>query len=153
MDSLLHAIAERLPCRVMDSNGRPYLMRYRIGKILGLTFYLHHFLASDPGKEVHDHPWAHSLSIILSGGYREEILTGISATGLLMKFKSRSRGSLNLVAGNKFHRISMWNTECWTIFIHGRRTKPWGFLEFTGGESGKASLEYRVAKGRGVYRD
>ena len=62
----------RRPCRLIDIEGRPYLERYYLGSLFGVTAYLHRFVGYDSDREVHDHPW--------------------------------------------------------TLFVHGRRFKTWGFL-------------------------
>jgi hypothetical protein len=38
-------------------------------------------------------------------------------------------GSINVIRGDDFHRILITNRQpAWTLFIHGPRTKGWGFL-------------------------
>ena len=55
----------------------PYLERYFVAgwsprnRRTGPALFLHHFVASDPDDEVHNHPWGWSSSLILTGGYRE----------------------------------------------------------------------------------
>lgn len=40
---------------------------------------------------------------------------------------------INIIRGTDFHRILLVpGEEAWTLFIHGPRTKGWGFLLFGG---------------------
>lgn len=127
MDRLLFKITESMPCRVIADEEGPYLERYWVGERWGRTFYLHRFLASDPGDEMHNHPWAASCSLRLSGGYREERLT---PDGPMITQK----GLLSFLDTKTYHRVIIEpGTHCWTLFWHTSEVvQKWGFLQHDG---------------------
>lgn len=117
---LLLWITARLPAReIRGEHGDPYLERYYVFSLRGWNVYIHRFLASDPDRGLHDHPWENSISLVLSGGYRE--LRTYS-------YRILRPGYLNRIRGHDFHRILLDpGREAWTLFLHGPRTKGWGF--------------------------
>ncbi|OBS07922.1 hypothetical protein [Acidihalobacter prosperus] len=120
------AVASRLPFRaIRGDQGEPYLERYYLGRFLGQTWYLHRFLASDPDRGLHDHPWRVSRSLILSGVYLEIR----QQAGSLFEIRRRFWPlRINRIDGGTRHRIILPSGgEAWTIFSHGARTKGWGF--------------------------
>lgn len=116
----------RLPARAIDGDdGEPYLERYFLFDFLGVKAYIHRFVASDPDRGLHDHPWGRSLSLVLVGGYREVRRRGTQAA----RCRSLEPWRLNYIRGSDFHRIVLDpGEEAWTLFLHGARTKGWGFL-------------------------
>ncbi len=121
MGKLLHWATSRLRLRVITFEGKPYLERYYLGGLFGGRAYIHRFVDSDPGGQgLHDHPWAWSLSLVLAGWYFEHRRSGL---GTIFFW--------NFIAGDKFHRVELppEEREVWTLFIHGPRRKPWGFLQ------------------------
>jgi len=127
---LLYKLTARLPCRLIKIDGRPYLERYYLGKALGLTFYLHRFVAPDDERNVHDHPWGRSAALVLVGGYLEERLRwfDLASGGWRAKARRMFPGRVNVINGWTFHRITAPRPETWTLFAHTRRCKSWGFL-------------------------
>ncbi len=143
MNRLLYALAGRLPCRIISDNGTPYLERYYLCTVLGVRFYLHRFVGSDPDRGLHDHPWPWAGSVVLHGFYFEETRKGM-----------RKVRWLNWLTGDSFHRvilpctlgdhpadsvmctnIPLQSPTCWTLFFHrAAYTKPWGFLRPLEGE-------------------
>lgn len=124
----LKALAVRRPCRVIDGpDGEPYLERYAL-LVLGpdanpwFSLYLHRFVASDPDRGLHDHPWTWSVSLVLSGGYDELRLNRPP--------KPRRALSFHGFGSCYWHRVVLPEgiAECWTLFAHGRRCKGWGFF-------------------------
>lgn len=144
MRAFLFWLTGRLPCRIISDGDQPYLERYYVATILGWRFYLHRFVASDPDRGLHDHPWTRAFSIVLSGWYWEQTRSG-----------ERRVAWLNSLTGDTFHRVVLphGRTEhrvpghlrkigdtlgapvvpCWTLFFHrtGHR-KPWGFWHSLG---------------------
>jgi len=125
-----------LRCRIINGNhGEPYLERYHLFRLPGgYSVYLHRFLASDPDRGLHDHPWNKAMGFILSGSYSELRLNKKSN-----KAKDEANvierhfhpGNTNHIRGNDFHRIILeQNKQVWTLFSHGPKIKNWGFLEF-----------------------
>src|SRR5882672_4036627 len=93
---LLHALTNRLKVRDIRVQGRPYLERYYVGTFLGIQIYIHRFRASDPEVEVHDHPWAWAISVILLGHYFEETLQATD-------YERKDPGHVTLIKGDRFH--------------------------------------------------
>ena len=140
IDKLLYWFTGRLPCRIISDDGKPYLERYYLFTLLGVRFYLHRFVGSDPARGLHDHPWPWAGSVVLSGWYWEE-LRGAEAVRRRVRW-------FNWLTGDSFHRVVLprmaqsirddqnfhlgWthvDKPCWTLFFHrAAYTKPWGFL-------------------------
>lgn len=100
--------------------GNPYLERwhlFRIGKLPRV--YLHHFLASDDDRALHNHPWWF-ISILLRGSYIEHTRSGSIR---------RRAGSVVYRGLSHDHRISLIPGEpsVWTLFITGPEVRNWGF--------------------------
>ncbi len=146
MRRFLYRLTNRLPCRIIDEGGRPYLERYYLCSLGEIRIYIHRFVGSDPDRGLHSHPWTWALSLVLSGWYFEERFSGTD-TPVFRRVRW-----LNCLLGESFHRVVMpadhinslhgdargeairtsgsIPRECWTLFIHkaqegGRR---WGFL-------------------------
>lgn len=133
----------RQPDFVVGAGGEKiYLQRWWIiPRNRFFNIYLHHFLASDDDRALHDHPFV-NLSILLDGCYFEH---SIQAGGVHSK-KLRAAGKFS---GVKFrlpqtaHRIELINDDsniytlgpiitenklsCVTLFITGPRMREWGF--------------------------
>lgn len=140
-------LSRRLPKRVIGRDGEVYLERYYLfGKdppypedYVGkkpkarLTFlptvYLHHFLMSDTDEELHNHPW-NGLSVILLGGYSEERRVPENCMGFGMDTWVRREykpWSINRIGKDDFHRVDLYEKDCWTLFIIGEKQQSWGF--------------------------
>jgi hypothetical protein len=126
MTRFLFWLTSKLPARAINGDdGEPYLERYFLCSFLGATAYIHRFVASDPDRGLHDHPWGRSLSLVLAGGYREVRRCGTKAA----RCRSLKPWRLNYIRGGDFHRIVLDpGKEAWTLFLHGSRKKGWGFL-------------------------
>lgn len=127
LNKLLYRLTAGLPCRIIDIEGKPYLERYALGCLFGVTFYLHRFVGQDEERHVHDHPWRWARAIVLKGGYVEEVVTALDLSkGWISKFR-RVRW-YNDLGPHVFHRIVKPVPGTWTLFFHGKRFKSWGFL-------------------------
>lgn len=125
----LYRITAGLPCRLIARDGESrYLERYYVGRVLGLTIYLHRFVAEDGDESVHDHPFR-AVALCLAGGYEEERAVLCSREGWQSRTRRIRPGRLNLIGLRTFHRIARTRPETWTLFIHGPRRKGWGFLK------------------------
>lgn len=146
MKNLLYRLTGHLPCRLIKLDGDPYLERYYVGQLFGVTFYLHRFVSSDSERHVHNHPWGWGRALVLAGGYLEErvqdLCPAAGPSGCVTETKPVRWW--NRVDGNDFHRIVEAEPETWTLFMHGerlrvgpilkgsvtlRQLKGWGFLE------------------------
>jgi hypothetical protein len=124
MNRLLYWIGSRLPLRIIDDEGRPYLERYYLFTLLGVRCYLHRFVGSDPARGLHDHPWPWAGSILLSGSYLEQTRAGLARVRWF-----------NWLLGDSFHRVVLDQDAMdqpifvWTLFFHrAKYVKHWGFL-------------------------
>lgn len=116
----------RLEKRVIYRKGNePYLTRYYIlrkPRPWLPSIYLHCFHASDEDMELHNHPWSRSVSLILSGSYREEYRKGNEVRERVL-----SPGKLNYIRADDFHRVDLLSKNVWTLFISGSKVQEWGF--------------------------
>lgn len=134
MNQLLFRITSYCRCRIINGPDQiPYLERYHLLKLpFGYQVYLHRFVASDPGRGLHNHPWKGALSLVLCGEYEEIRMADMRANHALRTRRIRA-GRLNWINGSVFHRINLTgDIEVWTLFIHGPKTKTWGFLQNQG---------------------
>lgn len=119
-----------LRCRIIRGpNQQPYLERYHLLSLpFGIHIYLHRFVASDPGRALHNHPWRAALSLVLCGQYSETRLQS-QPSGYPLRKRSIGAGSLNYIGGRIYHRIDLaQGEEAWTLFIHSASHRSWGFL-------------------------
>lgn len=132
MQKLLHRLASTLsPPRVIENLAHdPYLSRYYLfrspdgSRRLPFGTFLHCFHRSDEDRDLHNHPWGTSVSVILYGGYIEERLVGDRIVRRVFR-----PGSINVIRKNDFHRVDLLADECWTLFFAGFREQSWGFRE------------------------
>ena len=99
--------------------------------------FLHNIVRSDYDRELHDHPWAWAVSLILAGGYTEirreasVMPNGFRFFGPL-QCMFRGPGCLNFIRGSTFHRICLLPSRpsVWSLFVVGPRddSRTWGFI-------------------------
>lgn len=94
--------------------------------------YLHHFFRGDLDRELHNHPWEFSLSLILTNGYIEERWDGDAKK---VRIRRLYPGDLNVIRATDFHRVILRNPDrgCWTLFLTKDRINEkdghdWGFM-------------------------
>ena len=108
ISKLLYKLTANLPCRLIALDSGPYLERYYVGQLFGVTFYLHRFVSGDSERHLHNHPWRWGRALVLSGGYTEECVTDLCPaagdSGCLIE--ERRIRWWNKVNGNHFHRIT-----------------------------------------------
>lgn len=128
---ILYKISSYCRCRIINgADQTPYLERYHLLKLpFNYQVYLHRFVASDPGRGLHNHPWESAFALILSGKY-EEIRMADTSNNYMLKTRVLSSGHFNWINGSVFHRINLIDSkEVWTLFIHGPKARSWGFLQ------------------------
>jgi hypothetical protein len=144
LDRGLELLASRRPWRVV---ARPdYIMRYYLAGRMGHAFpdgtptllpnidgtaYLHRIGSPDAGRAHHSHPWEWAISIVLTGGYVEEV---VEPDGTVM-IRSRPPGSVGVLTSSTYHRIAeLAAPRAWTLFIVGPRTpsRDWYFRRLDG---------------------
>ncbi|MGV6816553.1 MAG: hypothetical protein ACWA44_04675 [Thiotrichales bacterium] len=117
------------PCRLIRTNNKRYLERYYLGRLFGMTFYIHRFVASDGDRALHDHPWKFCAALCLAGGYQEKRLRWFNPeTGYDCVKRKIRPGKFNIIRISNFHQILQTQPETWTLFMHTPKIKSWGFL-------------------------
>lgn len=111
---------------IVDENREPYLTRYCIwGWHPGLeekfpfSVYLHRIHQPDADEALHNHPWEWAVSVVLRGGYLEELPTGERVP--------RNEGSIRVLRSSDYHRIAEVQPDTWTLFLVGPKVSSWGF--------------------------
>ena len=150
IEALCERVSQNLPYQRIDTEGSPYLERFYIFRRSWLIdtddekgvddlskqtwwqkrmkgIYLHHFHRGDHDRELHNHPWDDSWSLILTNGYFEERGVGSKILNFVLK-----PGSINRIKANDFHRVDLRNPNkgCWTLFFSGPRVQNWGFKDW-----------------------
>lgn len=146
LDRLLWWFSARLRVRVIEIEHEPYLERYWLGSLLGWTAYLHHFVRDDEERWLHDHPWPFAIALVVSGGYIEERLQHLDPErGLVTARRALRAGAVNVIRARDFHRVTAVRPGTWTLFVHRRRCKSWGFLQWSknGMEPRLVALDYQ----------
>lgn len=102
---------------------RFYLLH--VGRRFLPGIYLHFFHRGDQDRDLHNHPWQSSWSLIIWGGYEEERL--VNGKVLTKRF---TPGSVNSIKADDFHRVTLLNSAgCWSLFFAGDRMQEWGFYD------------------------
>lgn len=102
----------------VDGEMSLYMRRFYIFKVFGYAAFIHKIYRSDEDRFMHDHPWPF-VTVILKNGYREEIpgRTRLITAPAIVKHSATDLHRLHLLEGN----------PTWSIFLHGRRCREWGF--------------------------
>ncbi len=105
-----------LPCdRLLASDGAEYMRRYYLG---WNRSRFHHIVASDPGRDFHDHPWDF-VSRLLVGSYIEHTPSG----------EIRYTAPCVIVRrAESLHRLELADGDVWSYVVHGRVRRTWGFM-------------------------
>lgn len=138
-ERLLARLAARAPYGqhpIRHEDGSPYLTRMYLtperNRWLRKRAYLHCIHSSDADRELHNHPWQSSVSLILTGGYREYRW---DPKNNQVRERVLLPGDVNRIGRHDFHRLELLEPErgCWTLFVAGEQApepegKRWGFL-------------------------
>lgn len=130
LERALYKLTAYLPCRIIRGfANEPYLERYKFASLGPVRVFIHRFVASDPDRGIHDHPWDWSFSLVLTGGYNEVRMMRRGDPTSVIQRRIRPF-TVNIIRGHDFHRIVLpEGRTAWSMFFHGPRTKRWGFLE------------------------
>lgn len=127
----------------LSHDGRPFLDRWGLVHERVGGFYLHHIAGPDPGKDLHDHPWAF-ISIVLRGGYTEQhaptaIAVDIARSaemghrwGTDRKPRVWRRWTVHRMPLSIAHRIVNARRNTWTLVLRGPTRRVWNFYPPTG---------------------
>lgn len=123
------------PDLVIAPDGKPYLYRWYLSPRAGTVgdprgnCYFHIQVASDPERPLHDHPWD-NMSVILSGGYDESVLTPLEAAARISpRIFGRRRGDVIFREAGTAHHLRLPEGVPYTMtqFTTGPNVKEWGF--------------------------
>lgn len=118
--ALFARVAAFFPMEEINGGHRcpTYLYRWTLLKVGQRGVYLHHFVADDWSRDLHDHP-KRFVSIGLRGAYTEETPHG----------SRRYRAPwVRTFPATHIHRIRLEPGEqCWTVVIVLGASRPWGF--------------------------
>lgn len=125
---------------VADNLFRFYLLSHSswLGRILNRGLYLHYIFKGDDDRDLHNHPWYDSKSLILVGGYLEQ-LAKQTDWGFYVVTRPQNPGAINRIRRDTYHRIHMSHGPCWTLFYSGERVdrvrgEDWSFLNVRTGQ-------------------
>lgn len=88
----------------------------------GLSARVHEILGSDPGRDLHDHPWNFTSTILL-GSYREVTPDGEHTFGPGDEIERRAIDP---------HRLVVLDGPVWTMVRTGPAIRRWGFTTASG---------------------
>lgn len=116
---------------IKGPDGAPFLERYHLLRIplAGVEVMIHRFVASDPDRGLHDHPWRWAIALLLAGSYDELIAPRADAPASERFRRRLGRLAVNRLDPRRFHRVLLApGADAWTLFVTGPRVKVWGFL-------------------------
>ncbi len=123
---------------VIGRAGKPYLYRWYLLNLGRFgQFFLHRFVRSDGDLDLHDHPF-NFLSLILWGGYWEELIDpyedrkAVARDGLFERKKPvrvwRYPGTVHYSHAETIHRVVLKDGHyCWTLIWRSKKVRQWGF--------------------------
>lgn len=125
-----------------DYNSLPnFLIRTTLFSFGRLHIRLHKLLSEDKSPYCHNHPFYY-LSIILKGGYEEELLNGTDIT-----LKNHGVGSIIFRRPKDFHRIKSVKGKTKTLFITWKIKMNWSLKNHP-----KINKEnFNLPKNNGIY--
>lgn len=122
--------------------GPDYLHRWRLIPIINgwyppFNLYLHHFLKSDKGRDLHDHPFP-SMSILIKGHLWEQMhdhweyeedMEKLDGGKWVEKFWLKKIPKWKPVyrTAKHRHRLILNHGDAWTLFFVGPKQRSWGF--------------------------
>lgn len=120
----LMEISGPMPMKQINVNGKPYLQRYYAGTLQdGRDVWLHRFLSADGDRHLHNHPFE-AESIVLSGGYAEEMKgTMLPRTGCVLVTSLRELMAVASaytglsITPFRWHRIASVEPDTWTLMV------------------------------------
>ena len=106
-----------LPCdKIASEEAGEYMRRYHLEFTRDRAIRFHHIMASDPGTDLHDHPWDF-VSVMLCGSYTEITPAGETHYEAPCVITRRAE---------QLHRLVL-DGDTWTYVVCGRARRYWGF--------------------------
>lgn len=122
-------VASRLRWRdIGDATVTPMVTRYWLGSMFGWTAVLHEWHREDEYAHPHNHPWRNAISFVLCGEYEEQRVTFAPNGVFRLAMMDRRAGSASFIGSEAFHVVTRVEPETWSLFLHGPKVRPWGFL-------------------------
>ena len=104
-------------------NGEVYLTRWYLLRTPWFSVLLHRINKSDSDRALHDHPWPF-ITIPLRRGYWEHRVQGTTSLKPLRAYYRPATWS---------HRVELIDGKpAWTLVVHGKRCRKWGFWDERG---------------------
>lgn len=113
---------------IVGADGTPYMTRYTLATLFGMSLRVHRFYRPDGDACPHDHPWWFA-SLILRGGYVERIRV---ADGVEREQVNRPGRLLWRPAGFAHTVTRLLAPEVWTLVLTGPKGRAWGFFTRNG---------------------
>ncbi len=111
-----------LPCdKLSNGDQGEYMRRYHLEYTRDRAIRFHHILASDPGSDLHDHPWDF-VSVMLAGTYLEHTPSGT------VRYEAPC---VILRKAEQLHRLEL-VAPVWTYVVCGRARRKWGYATTRG---------------------
>jgi len=108
---------------ICGPDGSLYLRRWTLLKVFGWKLTLHRIVRPDYARDLHDHPWSF-VTLVLRGGYVERMR---DRKGLL-QIRVNRPGRIRVNRAPHAHVIDrLPDGEAWTLVLHGRDKREWGF--------------------------
>ena len=134
---LLQRIADRRPTKTYHVDEEVLFYRSFLMQIGSWVLFLHHYVASDPDRGLHNHP-ARCVGLILAGGYDEEFFRGLSAEGMVTGYRRLRLGRVFWTDEYRMHRVCLRRNRqtrgwpemvtSWSLFLVRYLDKPWGIM-------------------------
>lgn len=110
---------------------RLLIYRWDVATVFGVRIRLHEIRGSDEDRNVHDHPWW-NVSVVLATGYHEVMPP--RAKDLSYQCALRLPGDIICRGAAARHRIVLQvPTPAISLFLHGAKSRKWGFWGDDGG--------------------
>lgn len=111
----------------LEPTERWYMRRWWLLRIGPLRIRVHHILAADAGRDMHDHPWPFR-TFVLRGAYLEQ-----RRPGKHVHTRRHHAGQTYRMERGQFHRIDRVSRGgAWTMFMTWGDPKGWGFKRSDG---------------------
>jgi hypothetical protein len=111
-----------LPCdKIASEEAGEYMRRYHLEFTRDHAIRFHHILTSDPGTDLHDHPWDF-VSVMLAGAYTEHTPDGA------VRYEAPC---VITRQAEHLHRLEL-DAPAWTYIVCGRVRRSWGYATARG---------------------
>lgn len=148
-------ILNKIPNKIIvNCDRKPYLRRWYLIHWKFFSLFLHRFFRSDEERALHDHPWSF-ITFILWRGYIEHQEKSHPCPICNSRYQTVPSHKCPNCHGSKFftiqsthrrwpltihyrpathrHRVELVDGKpAWTLIIHFKRIREWGFWEKTG---------------------